>query len=312
MLNSYPTPVGSTPWFRNLHARCWSVVLALLFSLMSTGAQAEGLVTHLSGPVQLQLPDGKALVARVGSKVSEGETLVTGKGGYARLEMSDGGEMVLRPDTRLLVESYRFDKATPLQDLSVFRLLQGGLRAITGLISKRGNRDAYRLQTVTATIGIRGTQFDVRVCQADCGALADGTYVAVRFGAIAESNVHGELVLSVGQVGYASAGAAPVRLPRDPGIGFTPPPGIPKLDEKKKLEAAAASSGGDNVSSSGTAASGGAAPTADKPTLASMVAGSSSSSEAQQSLAPIQPDTPVPMPAMDASTTIAPAECVVQ
>jgi len=142
--------------------------------------------------------------------------------------------------------------------------------------------------------------------------------VAVRFGAVAESNLQGELVLSVGQVGYASATAPPVRLPRDPGIGFTPPPGIPKLDEKKKLEAAAASSGGDNVSSSGTAASGGAAPTADKPTLASMVAGSSSNTDVQQSVvAPTPTDTPVLMPALESSmgtgsNISGPAECVVQ
>jgi hypothetical protein len=30
---------------------------------------------------------------------------------------------------------------------------------LTGLIGKRGNQEAYRLQTATATIGIRGTQF---------------------------------------------------------------------------------------------------------------------------------------------------------
>ena len=155
----------------------------------------------------------------------------------------------------------------------------------------------------------------MRLCQADCGALADGTYVAVRFGAVAQSNVHGELVVSVGQVGYAAAGAAPVRLPRDPGIGFTPPPGIPKLDEKKKQEAAAASTGTDNVSSSGTAASGSGTVSADKPTLASIAAsssGSSSTADAQQSVSPVQVDNPLQTPALNASTVSTTAECSVQ
>jgi hypothetical protein len=289
-------------------------VLGLLTLLLSPAAWAEGQVTHLSGPVQVQQADGKAMAARVGAKLSEGQTLVTGKGAYARLEMSDGGEMVLRPETQLKIESYRFEKANPIEDTSVYKLLQGGLRAITGLISKRGNRDAYRMNTVTATIGIRGTQYDVRLCQADCGALADGTYVAVRFGAVAQSNVHGELVVSVGQVGYAAAGVAPVRLPRDPGIGFTPPPGIPKLDEKKKLEAAAVSAGTDNVSSSGTAASGSATMSTDKPTLASIAASSSGSStvDAQQSVSPVQADSPLQKPALNASTLGTGAECSVQ
>lgn len=236
-------------------------VLALLLGAMLGNAHAEGLITHLSGPVQLLQANGQVQTVSPGTRIVEGQTLATGKGAYARLEMTDGGEMVLRPESKLTIEAYHFEKANPLLDNSVFRLLQGGLRAISGFVSKRGNRDAYRLITVTATIGIRGTQFDVRLCQANCGALGDGTYVSVRSGAIAQSNSFGELLVPAGQVGYAPPNAAPVRLPRDPGIGFTPPPGIPKLDEKKKLEAAAASAAaptpaGNDQTAAGTTSSG--------------------------------------------------------
>jgi hypothetical protein len=113
---------------------------------------------------------------------------------------------------------------------------------VTGLVGKRGNRDAYKLTTTTATIGIRGTQFDLRVCQANCGALADGTYLAVRFGAVQTSNAQGTLAVAAGQVAYVPPQRAPVMLPRDPGIGFTPPAVIPKLDEKKKQQSAPAAS----------------------------------------------------------------------
>jgi hypothetical protein len=241
----------------DLHSFCgkFAVLLALVMPTVSTSVRAEGTVTHLSGPVQVQQVDGRITASTVGAKVNEGETLVTGKAGYARLEMTDGGEMVLRPDSKLKIESYRFEKSNPASDNSIFRMIQGGLRAITGLVSKRGNRDAYKLLTPTATVGIRGTQFDVRLCQENCGSLADGTYVAVRSGAIVESNSFGELQLTAGQVGYAPPTSAPVRLPRDPGIGFTPPPGIPKLDEKKKLEAAASTQiSNEQAASGGTAA----------------------------------------------------------
>jgi hypothetical protein len=236
------------PWACGVRIGCLGFALFLLCGV----SRAEGTVTHLSGLVQVQQLDGRLIASTVGSKVNEGETLVTGKAGYARLEMTDGGEMVLRPESQLKIESYRFEKSNPSLDSSLFRMLQGGLRAITGLVSKRGNRDAYKLITPTATIGIRGTQFDVRLCQANCGALADGTYVAVRSGAIVEANSFGELQLTAGQVGFAPPAAAPVRLPRDPGIGFTPPPGIPKLDEKKKQEAAAASEADVSGSAAGT------------------------------------------------------------
>jgi hypothetical protein len=50
----------------------------------------------------------------------------------------------------------------------VINMLRGGLRAITGLIAK-SSPNAARIQTNTATIGIRGTDFDARICSADCG-----------------------------------------------------------------------------------------------------------------------------------------------
>jgi hypothetical protein len=150
--------------------------------------------------------------------------------------------MVLRPDSQLKIESYKFVEAKPAEDSVVFSMLKGGLRTVTGLIGKRGNKDAYELKTFTSTMGIRGTQFDLRVCQGNCGALADGTYLAVRFGAVQATNAQGTMPVAAGQVAYVPPQRPPVILPRDPGIGFTPPAVIPKLDEKKKVQASAAAS----------------------------------------------------------------------
>ena len=218
------------------------LLAALLLALVTTPAWADGTLTHLSGSVSVQKTDGKILPGAIGTKVGAGDTVLTGAGGYARVEMTDGGEMVLRPDSQLQVESYKFTEGKPAEDSFVFSMLKGGLRTVTGLIGKRGNRDAYKLNTQTATIGIRGTQFDLRVCQANCGALADGTYLAVRFGAVQTTNAQGTLAVAAGQVAHVPPQRAPVMLPRDPGIGFTPPAVIPKLDEKKKQQSAPAAS----------------------------------------------------------------------
>ena len=45
--------------------------------------------------------------------------------------------------------------------------MKGGVRALTGLVSKR-NPKGVEFSTATATIGIRGTSFDARICDADC------------------------------------------------------------------------------------------------------------------------------------------------
>ncbi|MEI8164193.1 MAG: FecR family protein [Betaproteobacteria bacterium] len=252
--------------------------LSLLFMLGGVPAWAEGTLTHLSGPVSVQKPDGKTLPGSVGAKVAVGDTVVTGTGGYARMEMTDGGEIVLRPDSQLKVESYKFAVAKPTEDSFIFSMLKGGLRTVTGLIGKRGNRDAYELKTQTATIGIRGTQFDLRVCLANCGALADGTYLAVRFGGVQTTNAQGSLAVAAGQVAYVPPQRPPVILPRDPGIGFTPPAVIPKLDEKKKVQPAATGANQPEQAKPSASASGQSAQSNTKPASGSSGSGSTEGS----------------------------------
>ncbi len=225
---------------RMSHVHCRLTLAALLLGVSIPAASADGTLTHMSGPVAILKADGKTIPGTSGAKAYPGDTVITGVGGYVRMEMTDGGEMVLRPNSQLKIEAYKFSAAQPGEDSFVFNMLKGGLRTVTGFIGKRSNQDAYKLNTVTATIGIRGTQFDLRVCQANCGALADGTYLAVRFGALQASNTQGSLAVAAGQVAHVPHQLAPILLPRDPGIGFTPPAVIPKLDEKKKVQAAAA------------------------------------------------------------------------
>ena len=252
----------------------------ILGLLCSNLAWAEGTITHFSGEVSVQKKDGTIQPGTAGLKVAEGDIMITGANGYGRLEMTDGGEMVLRPNSQLKVESYRFNANKPTEDNFVFSMLKGGLRTVTGLIGKRGNKDAYELKTQTATIGIRGTQFDLRVCAGGCGALADGTYLAVRFGAVQTSNAQGSLAVAAGQVAYVPPKLPPVILPRDPGIGFTPPAVIPKMDEKKKQQSAAPAAAAPAAAKPAAAAATTAAPAAKPAATSTSASGTASSASA--------------------------------
>lgn len=306
-------------------------LLAPLLMLCVAPAWSDGTLTHLSGPVSVEKADGKKLTGAAGVKVLVGDTVVTGAQGYARMEMTDGGEMVLRPDSRLKVERYQFAKEKPADDSFVFSMLKGGLRTVTGLIGKRGNRDAYSAKTPTATIGIRGTQYDMRVCQANCGALPDGTYLAVRFGAIQTTNAQGTLAVAAGQVAHVPPLRAPVMLPRDPGIGFSPPAVIPKLDEKKKVQAAPAATAPApapaNTSEQKSASTPGAGSTGatsssggtDKPAEAAPVAAAPAADAPAGDVPPEAPRANAALsalpPAASSLSTAAPSatiECVVQ
>ena len=211
--------------------RFFGLLLVGLFSLsFSLTSYAELTLTQFSGQVQIKQADGSLVSATPQSQAKAGETILTGKDGYVRVNTSDGGNIILRPNSQFVIESYHFEEAKPQEDNFVYRLLKGGLRTVTGLIGKRGNRDAYQGKSVTATIGVRGTAFDVRVCQADCGVLQDGTYYSLRSGSIIVNNQQGELTMNAGDFSFAGFNQPPIILPRDPGIGFTPPPNtIPDL-----------------------------------------------------------------------------------
>lgn len=127
-------------------------------------ADPAATLAMVDGTVHLVRSDGKRLLLAAGSTLAPGDVITTERSSYAKLRFSDGAEVALRPSSRLAIDDYRFDEARPADDAALVRLLKGGLRTVTGLIGKRGNQDAYRLQGGTATIGIRGTDFVARLC----------------------------------------------------------------------------------------------------------------------------------------------------
>lgn len=146
-----------------------AVALLLSMPLAQAADEAAGSVRYMSGTLVAQKPDGTLRVLAPKSPVHPGELLVTGEKSYAQVTMNDGTKMTLRPQSNLKIETYQFKNEEPKADSAVFRLLKGGFRTVTGLIGKRGNKDAYSLRAAGATIGIRGTDFSSRLCATkDC------------------------------------------------------------------------------------------------------------------------------------------------
>jgi hypothetical protein len=145
----------------------WSLVLLVVAT--SAYAEVSGKIGYMSGALVAQRPDGTVKVMAPKAEVLEGDLLVTAKDSYAQVVMNDGTKMTMRPNSNLKIETYKFKQNEPQADAAVFRLLKGGFRTVTGLIGKRGNKDAYKLRAATATIGIRGTDFSSRLCATkDC------------------------------------------------------------------------------------------------------------------------------------------------
>ncbi|MBL8471413.1 MAG: FecR domain-containing protein [Rhodocyclaceae bacterium] len=141
------------------------LILGLIAATGSVQAQNKvGEVSYAQGIATAQRAGEPARFVAKGDALIEGDVITTSNRGYAVLNMDDGAKMTLRPGTVFAVEKYE-KKAG--QESAVMRLFRGGFRAITGLIGKR-NPSGVAINTVTATIGIRGTEFDARLCTTDC------------------------------------------------------------------------------------------------------------------------------------------------
>lgn len=224
------TAVAAAKPARRAHGAPRKALLAALLAVPTLALAAAGQVTHLSGPLFALGPDGTRRALSVGSEVNQGDTLLTEARTYARVKFADQGDVTLRPDTQLKVERYAFNQAKPDEDSAVLGLFKGALRSLTGLIGKRGNKDAYRMNTATATIGIRGTTFGATVCPSPACPpdLPPGTYVDVSEGAIQVTppGATTGLLVSAGQFGFAPPAGTPQLLATDPGVvkSFQPPP----------------------------------------------------------------------------------------
>lgn len=215
-------------------------VLFAILALAGGAAFAAGTITQLSGTLSVMRADGSVRILSQKSQVIVGDVLETQKDSYAQVKFDDGAEITLKPNTQFAVQAFAFKPAQPKEDNLVFRLIKGGLRAVSGLIGKRGDQDSYLVQTATSTVGIRGTTFDVDDCKTTLCRKAGGAgqdaqlseemleaavYVSVRDGLVIVSNPAGSVLLGAGQFGVAAAmNIRPQLLPGDPGLG-----GIPDL-----------------------------------------------------------------------------------
>ena len=212
-----------------MKARITAISLLLIASLLifSPFCWAEtvvGKVTHLSGPLFAKKTDGTTRALAVNSAIEQGDTLVTEKKTHARIKFTDNGEVTLRPGTQFKVSQYSFDQAKPAEDKAIFNLIKGGMRSITGMIGKRGDQESYKLMTDTAVAGVRGTIYEAKICQGNCGSLPDGLYLFVLEGSIRVTNNTGSQDVGAGQYVYVqSMNSAPNILPGNPGIDFTLP-----------------------------------------------------------------------------------------
>jgi hypothetical protein len=142
----------------------WLALMLACLSAYAAEAERIGEVSQVSGVVSAQRQGEADRFLAKDQPLFEGDVITTSATGYVQLTLKDGTKLTLRPSTTFAVDRLRHGAG---EEIAAFRLLKGGMRALTGLISKR-NPNGAQVSTQNATIGIRGTSFDARLCENDC------------------------------------------------------------------------------------------------------------------------------------------------
>jgi len=181
----------------------FAALLLLSFLLLSPAAMAAdgpvGRVIVANGDVTAVRAGESARSLDRGAPVYEGDEVRTGMRATAQLRFSDGGLFALEADTRFAVDTYGADDDEG--GSALMRFLQGALRTITGSIGQ-GAGDTYRLNTPTATIGVRGTAYALSYCDDDCATAHDGP--AGLYGRVGDGEVLVNTPRGVGAFGAGS------------------------------------------------------------------------------------------------------------
>ena len=149
-----------------------AIVMVTLCAQSALAASAAR-VDFATGDVKAIATDGTSRTLAKGAEVASGDTIDTG-GGRAHLRFSDGALVSLQPQSQFRIDDYRFSGKVDGSEKGFFSLLKGALRTITGLVG-RSNRDNYKVSTVVATIGIRGTEYSIAYGNSITVSTGEGT-----------------------------------------------------------------------------------------------------------------------------------------
>ncbi len=114
-----------------------------------------GKITAVNGKVIVDR-DKQSLEATVGFNLEEKDFVSTLDNSKVQIIMDDGTVLTLGKNSKLNIHEYLFDQRNQQDSKANFKFVEGTFKSITGAIGKIAP-DRFKLETKSATIGIRGT-----------------------------------------------------------------------------------------------------------------------------------------------------------
>lgn len=142
----------------------WNLLVFGGLAFVSWGSHAQtepiGYVKTVTGEAWVATA-GQKVKAQPGTAVLLGSQLTTAKTGTLGVTFKDNTVMSFGPDTELTVDEYLYAPAQGQLKLGT-RMSRGSLNYVSGVIAKL-KPDAVTVKTPGGIIGVRGTQFVVKV-----------------------------------------------------------------------------------------------------------------------------------------------------
>ena len=174
-------------------------------SLPNSQGNAFATVSRLHGDVTATASgkNGATRKLKEGDKVYVGDLLSAKVQSEALLKTEDAGRISIRPNTQFVVDSFVAEDSP--SDSFAVRLIVGSLRIISGWI-EHTNRSGFKIETKTATIGVRGTDHEPYVLSTEMAASSsnkEGTYDKVNRGGTTLQVGEQSVDIDPGKVGFA-------------------------------------------------------------------------------------------------------------
>jgi hypothetical protein len=142
-----------------------ALILAQAFAGIACAAAPDvGKTIVVKSEVVLESGESKQSLSK-GAIVHQDEIIVTGEAASAEIELLDKTKLAVGANARIVLDKFVYDAGASPGSISI-NLSKGAFRFITGIAPKA----SYEIKTPTASLGVRGTVFDVYV--ADNGETA--------------------------------------------------------------------------------------------------------------------------------------------
>lgn len=106
---------------------------------------------------------GRQIQLMIGDKIYQNDIIRTGEDGSVGIIFDDNSILSLGPKSEIVIDQYVFVPEKGLYAM-ITRMVKGTASYISGIIGRQ-SPESVKFQTPDATIGIRGTEFLIRV---DC------------------------------------------------------------------------------------------------------------------------------------------------